>query len=58
MCADYTVAKVEPPTLSPMCYKYSYGRSHTLGRTNSLIKDVSQMQHKGWQCGKHSEGTL
>lgn len=48
MCADYTIVKVEPPTPSPMCYKYSYTRAHTLCWTNSLLKDVSQVQQGEW----------
>lgn len=46
MCADYTIVKVEPPTLSPMCYKYSYGKAHTLRWTNSLLKDVPQVHRR------------
>lgn len=42
VCADYTIVKVEPPTPSPVCYKYSYAIAHTLCRTNRLLKDVSQ----------------
>jgi len=49
MCADYTILKVEPPTPSPMCYKYSYGGAHTLFWTNSLLKDVSQVQQREWE---------
>lgn len=44
MCADYTVVKVEPPTPSPLCYKYSCARAHTLLWTNSLFKDISQVR--------------
>lgn len=49
MRADYTIVKVEPPTPSPMCYKYSYASAHTLFWTNSLLKDVSQVQQKEWE---------
>lgn len=48
MCADYTIVKVEPPTPSLMCYKYSYAVAHTLRWTNSLLKDVSQVEWREW----------
>lgn len=41
-CADYGTVKVEPPTPSPVCYKYSSTLAHTLHWTNSLLKDGSQ----------------
>lgn len=48
MCADYTIAKVEPLTPSLMHYKYSYAIAiaHKLRWTNGLLKDVSQVQWK------------
>ena len=57
VCADYTIVKVEPPTPSPVCYKYSYARAHTLRRTNSLLKDVSQVQQRelGGKMGRAKE---
>lgn len=51
MCADYTIVKVEPPTPSLMCYKYSYAVAHTLRWTNSLLKDVSQVEWREWGGG-------
>ena len=58
MCADYTVVKVEPPTPSPLCYKYSYARAHTLRWTNSLLKDVSQVQQREWEEQKRQGKTI
>lgn len=51
VCADYTVVKVEPPTPSPLCYKYSCARAHTLHWTNSLLKDISQVRQGEFGLG-------
>lgn len=51
VCADYTVVKVEPPTPSPLCYKYSCARAHTLLWTNSLLKDISQVRQGEFGLG-------
>lgn len=44
VCADYGTVKVEPPTPSPVCHKYSSALAHTLRWTNSLLKDGSQAE--------------